>query len=598
MNKYGISSHKVGLAARAIALLFVGCLSVAFSDGAFARKMKKSAETKTLSAVTEERFRALYLESVVQREKNCATAQYELLCRALKLKPDAPEALFDLAQVAQQGDVLKKEEITALYRKAIEGTGGENVDYLEAFATYAIETGDYDEAIPVLQKLVKNELKRETAYQMLTSVYEGQQRYDDLLKTIEEWERTSNDDEEIENLKIKALDRMKRYDEEIKVIEKLIRENPDNDYYPIARAQALLQKGDTVNSWAGYRAAVEKDSNNLSAQMFRVVYCQVTKNEEEMMKAMEAVILNNKQPTEMRVSLMRGLMTNLKGTPKEGMVERLFGQVMEQPLTDRDLPELCVQYLSSKNEPDSAFVPAMKRLLELDPTDDQARLVLIQDALNHRAYASVKTQCEEGIKIHPSKLLYYHLCGGALYQQGNHGGAVAVFEKGLPYVEVTKDKDIVSNFYSSYADALHETAQREKSYAYYDSALVYNPSNVVTLNNYAYFLSVDGQRLELAQQMSMKVLKIEPDNPVYIDTYAWILFQQKDYKQACTYMEQALRLVKDEKEDAGLYEHAGDIYIHLGQKQQARQSWQKALELGPASTVLQKKIKTLKYYRK
>ena len=71
----------------------------------------------------------------------------------------------------------------------------------------------------------------------------------------------------------------------------------------------------------------------------------------------------------------------------------------------------------------------------------------------------------------------------------------------------------------------------------------------------------------------------------------------KDYEQARTYIEQALKLVKKGDEDASLFEHAGDIYIQLGQKKEAQEEWKKAKELGSKSTTLKKKMKNSKYYQ-
>jgi tetratricopeptide (TPR) repeat protein len=567
--------------------------------GAAVRKVKAGKASADVAEVSprDEKYNALYLESVMEREKGNLTAQFELLRRALEVKPNAPEALFDLAETARKGNVLNDEAITELYRKALAADGNRNTYYLERFGRYEMTIEKYDEAIEIFQKLTKDELKRKTAFEMLATIYDRQQRYDDLLKTLDEWTQTCGEDEDVDNMKMKTLDHLKRYDEEIAVIDKLIATNSDNDYYGIARAQTLLQKGDTLGAWKGYEAVVKADSGNVSAQMFRVVYFQTTKNEAAMLNAMEDVILNNEQPTEMRVSLIKSLMNSLKGTSQEPRLRKLFERLMDEPLDDRALPELYAQYLASKNEPDSAFVPAMKKIMEIDPNDDQARLILIQDALNRRAYGEVIAKCKEGMLLNPGKLLYYHLCGGALYQEKQYRESLAMFQKGLACVKTTKDKETVSNFFSSYADALHEGGEAQKAYACYDSALVYNPVNVVCLNNYAYFLSLGGDQLDKARQMSERVLKIEPDNATYLDTYAWILFMMKDYEQARAYMEQALKQVKDSGDDASLYEHAGDIYIQLGRKQEAQSAWRKALKLGSNSKLLKKKIKTSKYYR-
>ena len=41
----------------------------------------------------------------------------------------------------------------------------------------------------------------------------------------------------------------------------------------------------------------------------------------------------------------------------------------------------------------------------------------------------------------------------------------------------------------------------------YDSALVYNPSNIGALNNYAYYLSVERRDLDKTEEMSYKTVK-------------------------------------------------------------------------------------------
>ena len=85
-----------------------------------------------------------------------------------------------------------------------------------------------------------------------------------------------------------------------------------------------------------------------------------------------------------------------------------------------------------------------------------------------------------------------------------------------------------------------------EAYAAYDSSLVYNPDNIGTLNNYAYFLSVERKDLDKAEEMSYRTVKAEPDNETYLDTYAWILFEKGRYTEARIYIEQTLRYKGDE----------------------------------------------------
>ena len=145
-------------------------------------------------------------------------------------------------------------------------------------------------------------------------------------------------------------------------------------------------------------------------------------------------------------------------------------------------------------------------------------------------------------------------------------------------------------------DIYHMTEQAEEAYHCYDSALVYNPSNVLVLNNYAYYLSVEEKELDKAEQMSLRTIKAEPSNPTYLDTYAWILYKQQRYEEAYTYIEQAL--AADSVPSDVLYEHAGDICYRMGDTARAVDYWKQALEVQRKAEAveqrLEKKVRTKK----
>jgi tetratricopeptide (TPR) repeat protein len=148
-------------------------------------------------------------------------------------------------------------------------------------------------------------------------------------------------------------------------------------------------------------------------------------------------------------------------------------------------------------------------------------------------------------------------------------------------------------------DIRHTLQQMPEAYAAYDSALVYNPDNIGALNNYAYYLSIERRDLDRAAEMSFKTVKAEPQNPTYLDTYAWILFEQKNYGQARIYIDQALKAIGDETDgNEVILEHAGDIYSKIDEREQAVNLWKQAATATESpSSVLLKKIRKKKYIR-
>ena len=94
--------------------------------------------------------------------------------------------------------------------------------------------------------------------------------------------------------------------------------------------------------------------------------------------------------------------------------------------------------------------------------------------------------------------------------------------------------------------------------------------------------------------MSYRTVKVESNNPTYLDTYAWILFRQERYEEARIYIEQAL--AADSTLSDVIIEHAGDIYMMAGMPEKALEYWQRALDMGSDNAALLKeKIRKRKY---
>ena len=176
------------------------------------------------------------------------------------------------------------------------------------------------------------------------------------------------------------------------------------------------------------------------------------------------------------------------------------------------------------------------------------------------------------------------------FWMGQNQEALDVLSKGLRYVETDRDRAMLYNLRGDFYHTLGFTPQM---YADYDSTLIYDPENINVLNNYAYYLSVEGRDLKKALAMSAKTLEAEPLNATYLDTYAWILFKMKQYKEALGYMEKALRYI--DRDNPEIYEHYGDVLFMCGEKEKALENWHKAVQFNSTSPTLDQKIRQQKY---
>ena len=99
-------------------------------------------------------------------------------------------------------------------------------------------------------------------------------------------------------------------------------------------------------------------------------------------------------------------------------------------------------------------------------------------------------------------------------------------------------------------------AKLEQAYLSY---LQMDPSNMTIWNNYAYGLAIHGGDLKKAEAMSLRTLKENPNSPVYLDTYAWILHLQGQDQLAQFYIRKALDNAPEGMDTKELEEHRQKI---------------------------------------
>ena len=138
-------------------------------------------------------------------------------------------------------------------------------------------------------------------------------------------------------------------------------------------------------------------------------------------------------------------------------------------------------------------------------------------------------------------------------------------------------------------DAYNETGDFVNSDYSFDEALVIDPNNAYILNNYAYYLSLRGEKLEKAKRMSKKSNILVENNSAFQDTYAWVLYQAGDYKEAKVWIEKALSNAEGLDRPV-LLEHYGDILYKLDKLSEALAQWEHALNAGGEKTDLEYKI--------
>jgi tetratricopeptide (TPR) repeat protein len=113
-----------------------------------------------------------------------------------------------------------------------------------------------------------------------------------------------------------------------------------------------------------------------------------------------------------------------------------------------------------------------------------------------------------------------------------------------------------------------------------DKMLLIQPNNSSLLNNMAYLLADNDQRLEEALEYARKAHQGDPGNAVYLDTYAYVQCKTGYYDQAEQNLIRALQIFEAANQPVpwDLYKHFGMAKEGLEQPAQAIEMYQKAMD--------------------
>ena len=547
------------------------------------------------------RYDAMFLDALCQREKGNSDAAFDLLRHCVDIDSTRSEAYFYLAHY--YGMLKQKDTMLRYIKKCVE-LEPSNTTYLETLANIYITQRQYAEGIEVLERLYDKSRDRDDVLGMLVQLYEQQQDYDKAIYTLNRLETHEGKTERLSIGKSGLYTQKGDKKAAISEMKQLADQYPNDNNYRCLYGNTLYVNGQKKKALAIFDQILKEDPDNRNALMAMLAHYNDQHDSLSAHRMIERILLNKSTSTEDRVTLMRQVIGESEQAGGDSTrVLQLFHQMLDLPQSDADLALFCATYMSLKKMPKDSIGQVLERALKIAPDNAAARLQLVSYAWQAEDKDKVIALCSDARQYNPDEMAFYYYQGIAYYQKNQLDEALDAFQNGIGVITQQSDPAIVSDFYAVMGDIMHQKGMDREAFAAYDSCLQWKDDNIGCLNNYAYYLSIKGQQLDKAEQMSYRTIKAEPKNATYLDTYAWILFMQKRYSEARIYIDQTLQ--NDSDSAAVLLEHAGDIYYHAGDAEKALALWQQALEratddkeiTGPRKQVLIRKIKLKKYLK-
>ena len=428
----------------------------------------------------------------------------------------------------------------------------------------------------------------------LVGLYNHTGQYDKVIDALSRLELLTGKSEAISMEKVRNYLLMGNSEDAFSEVEALAAEYPDNSYYRVVLAEVYMDYGRVAEAEPILQKVLTEEPDNGAARITLAQYYNQTNDTTRFLAMADSIMMSVGVNEDFKINLMTQL---IKENRDSVWLMNLFERAIALPQQSARLGHLCAQYMLHLQQPEERIRPILLRMLEVEPDHIPARSQLLSYAAQRNDVEEMVAICSEGIDYNPEVLEYYYYKGiGLCYYLDRPDEALDILGQATRQITEGSNAQMVSDIYTAMGNILQDSGQMPEAYACYDSALEYNPDNILVLNNYAYFLAVEGRDLEKAEHMSRRAIEAEPGNATYLDTYAWVMYMLQRYDEALTYITRAFEA--DSQASAELYEHAGDIHFRLGNVSQALQYWRKALdqkrEAGEVDKDLEKKIKSKK----
>ena len=436
-------------------------------------------------------------------------------------------------------------------------------------------TGSEEVAADMYEKMLTDFPKKSELYFEMVDLYVNLGDYEKALDTIYEIERVFGQTDSLTLMAYRILLALDRKEEAVEYLQKY------NSRYSsppvlVVLAETALEQYNESEALAYFDEALELDPTFPQAQLGKAEIYRMTLCYDEFFPALTEYIDNPLVTAGQKGDYLLAVME--KGDPKllstyalqmDALIERF---VAVHAKAEKSY-EVAGMYYFYTHRFDRAKQYFMEYVQE-HPDSYEASAALVEFLMYVQDWEGLSREGMAAFSRFPEEPAFLEMACVGDYHLGDYGTVLA---RCAMLLEVIDDDDPrIVNTLSTIGDVCHLVGEKKTAYKSYDAALKIDPNNVYVLNNYAYYLSMEGRNLKKAYAMSLKTVEAEPDNATYLDTFGWILYLQGKAVEARPIFKNAM--LHGGKDSAVILDHYAEVLYALGDHNMAFIYWNLALQ--------------------
>ncbi len=510
-----------------------------------------------------------------------------LFAKVVKADPQHAAAYFRLSQLAQRqgNDDASFEAARRAYQ-----IDPEFRPYADQYARHLIRQGDYAGAGRIFEDLTHQDPGDVELLGMLAMLRFEQGDMEQALALVDTAElRGGGIREQLAGVKREALIRLERYREAYDYMRVVTQEFPEEAGFQVHFAELAAALREDSIALVHYKRAIELDPFNLGTSFSLAEYYRIKGLKPAFYETLIPLLGTPRWPIREKTAYFlqqvwgddpQAYGANLPYTIR--MVDALVNSAPD----DVDVQRIYAQHLVYSDQGDKGW-QVLADLVEQGRANLGTYTGIIQMALLREEPEAVDkyARLAEAKYPHDEQLQLF-----LLYVQLQQQDTTAALSRVRQLIRNTANDSLRASAYVTYADLSYLRGDHRTAFRSYEQALKILPDDATLLNNYAYYLSLERRDLDRALEMSTRANALERQNPIFLDTQAWILYELGQYAEAQTLMRQALAMIGQPHSE--MLMHYGDILQAMGQRAMAETYWKRALEAGADKREVERRLST------
>lgn len=568
---------------RRIAGIFLINLSLLLAGCGTSSQMQK---TNSKTEINRE-VHGLYLDAAKEMVLNNHEKAKTLLNEVLDKDSLHAPSHYQLARIAKQNSEWKN--AAKHIRKAVAGEPG-NKWYKMEFAEILKNQRNFDEAVSVYEDVLKEFPNRPELFIDIAQLYMIQEDYKNAIRYLDELEKLVGINKRLVMQKQKLYMQMDDVQGAIGEVKKLINNDPENIEYRNILANLYVRTDQFDDARKVYEKVKQIDPSNAYVH---INLADLYKKQDKKDSAFRELKKGFKNPS-------LDLQTKVKILTTYYSITEMYSDQKAQAFA---LAEILVETHPKESNAHAIYADFLFKDQRLDEAEEQFKKAIelntskfynwesyLNILLQQSKYQKLKEESTAAQDLFPMQPTPYLFAGLADLQLDNFESAEKHLTSGKKLIADNEQIEIQFNTYLG--EVYNEMKQYEKSDKFFNKAIEQDPENSFTLNNYSYYLSLRGDKLDLAEKYAKKAVRIDPDNANNQDTYGWVLFKMERYEEAKFWIEKAIKTSDDPS--GTIMEHMGDVYFELGDPEKAVEYWKKAKKTGDTTEQIDDKIEQRK----